>query len=86
MTTEITAWPDLLDYSGGIWQGVPAGAPWDFVFDVKLVGWGLENGAFYWVAEGHWGAEWGENGYFRMADIGMKNGKGCIRNNTQTLV
>jgi len=33
---------------------------------ITLVGYGVENGTPYWLGKNSWGANWGENGFFRM--------------------
>ena len=33
---------------------------------VKIIGWGIENGIHYWIAQNSWTADWGENGFFRI--------------------
>ncbi|CAF1473762.1 unnamed protein product [Adineta ricciae] len=34
---------------------------------VQIIGYGSENGKPYWLGRTHWGENWGEKGYFRMA-------------------
>ncbi|CAO4377052.1 unnamed protein product [Caenorhabditis nigoni] len=33
---------------------------------VKIIGWGIQNGAPYWLMANSWGPYWGENGFFKM--------------------
>lgn len=34
--------------------------------DVKIVGYGTENGTSYWQAANSWGTSWGDNGFFKI--------------------
>lgn len=51
-------------YSGGIIDGVLCGDTIDHA--VEIVGFGVDNGTKYWSVRNSWGADWGENGYFRI--------------------
>nr|AYV89020.1 cathepsin B1 [Tetranychus truncatus] len=55
---------DFLSYKSGIYRRLNSrslGAS-----DIKIIGWGTENGVDYWLAVNQWGTEWGEEGFFKL--------------------
>lgn len=52
-------------YSGGILNTDECIGQIDHA--VTAVGWGTENGQDYLIVRNSWGADWGEEGYIRMA-------------------
>jgi len=55
---------DFLVYGGGVYQhkaGKFGGG-----HAVKILGWGVDNGADYWLVANSWNTDWGENGLFRI--------------------
>lgn len=65
---------DLFAYSSGVYTHV-AGDLLGYQ-TVKIVGWGVEEGAKYWIAENTWGSNWGINGAVHIAreDSGISGG------------
>jgi len=62
--TGFMVYEDFMHYKSGVYQythGKRLGG-----HAVKIVGWGVENGDEYWIAQNSWGPAWGENGFFRI--------------------
>jgi cathepsin C len=61
---------DFLTYKGGIYKhtGIAdqLNAWMPVSHAVLVVGYGVENGIKYWIAQNSWGSEFGEGGYFRI--------------------
>ncbi|MBA0693930.1 hypothetical protein Goari_004269 [Gossypium aridum] len=54
-------------YKSGVYTSKTCGStPMDVNHAVLAVGYGVENGVPYWLIKNSWGAEWGDNGYFKM--------------------
>jgi len=54
-------------YSSGIFSGCDVSKNVDIDHAVVLVGYGEENGQKYWTIRNSWNANWGEDGYIRLA-------------------
>jgi len=48
-------------YSKHFWELTPEGG-----HAVKMVGWGTENGADYWLVANSWDTTWGLSGFFKI--------------------
>ena len=62
--TGFSVYSDFMSYKGGIYEhksGYLMGG-----HAVVIVGWGVENGVGYWIAQNSWGPKWGEEGFFRI--------------------
>ncbi|XP_052199070.1 thiol protease aleurain-like [Diospyros lotus] len=54
-------------YKSGVYTSNKCGSsPMDVNHAVVAVGYGVENGISYWLIKNSWGADWGDNGYFKM--------------------
>uniref|UniRef100_A0A8R7UIB4 Peptidase C1A papain C-terminal domain-containing protein n=2 Tax=Triticum TaxID=4564 RepID=A0A8R7UIB4_TRIUA len=54
-------------YKSGVYSSDHCGTtPDDVNHAVLAVGYGVENGVPYWLIKNSWGADWGDNGYFKM--------------------
>lgn len=64
---------DFMNYGGGVYQHFSG----KFVggHAVKIIGWGKENGLYYWLCANSWGTKWGDRGYFkiRMGEVGIND-------------
>jgi cathepsin B len=65
LQTTFAVYTDFVHYRRGIYTHV--GGKLLGIHAVKIIGWGQDNGTNYWVAANSWGADWGEEGYFRIA-------------------
>ena len=72
VTAAFTVYADFENYAGGVYAhtaGRMMGA-----HAVKMMGWGTDAGADYWLAANSWNSYWGEKGTFRIA---RGEGKDC---------
>jgi len=54
-------------YKSGVYTSDHCGTtPMDVNHAVLAVGYGVENGVPYWLIKNSWGADWGDEGYFKM--------------------
>ena len=64
VTAAFTVYQDFLTYAGGVYQhaaGTPLGG-----HAVKIIGWGEDETAAWWLVQNQWGELWGEKGLFRI--------------------
>jgi len=54
-------------YSSGILNDASCGTSLDHA--IAAVGYGVENGVGFYIVRNSWGADWGEEGYLRMAEV-----------------
>ncbi|CAF0889933.1 unnamed protein product [Adineta steineri] len=70
---ESTLWAEMSvagkgfnTYTGGIYDE-PSCSDLSIDDVVQIIGYGSEEGKPYWLCKLHWGTDWGEKGYFRIA-------------------
>lgn len=66
METGFTVYQDFFNYKTGVYKHVTGGMAGGHA--VKIVGWGHEDGANYWICANSWGPAWGEQGFFKIAE------------------
>jgi len=62
--TGFIVYEDFMHYKSGVYaytHGKKLGG-----HAVKIIGWGVEAGNEYWIAQNSWGPAWGEDGFFRI--------------------
>jgi len=64
MEVAFTVYSDFENYAGGIYHHVAGQMAGGHA--VKVVGWGVDDGAKYWKIANSWNPYWGEKGYFRI--------------------
>ena len=53
-----------MSYKSGIYKHVSGSALGGHA--VIIIGWGVEEGVEYWIAQNSWDKNWGKNGYCRI--------------------
>ncbi|CAL6092434.1 Cathepsin_B [Hexamita inflata] len=61
---QFAVYQDFMYYYKGIYQHMAGNEIGGHA--VVAIGWGIDRGTPYWICRNSWGAEWGENGYFRI--------------------
>ena len=61
-------------YSGGVITDTSCGTNLDH--GVLIVGYGEEDGNYYWLVKNSWGPEWGDNGYVKILRDNSTNSEG----------
>ncbi|XP_061901995.1 phospholipase ABHD3-like [Entelurus aequoreus] len=59
-----SVYADFLQYKTGVYQHVTGEMLGGHA--IKLLGWGQENGAPYWLAANSWNGDWGDKGFFKI--------------------
>jgi len=76
---SFTVVPGFKQYAGGVYMNATCpNGPLDVNHDVMLVGYGTELGVDYWVIKNSWGANWGDQGFFKIQrGVNMCGIKNC---------
>lgn len=61
---SFTVYEDFFSYKSGVYRHVSGGAAGGHA--VVVVGFGHQEGTFYWLVQNSWGSSWGEDGYFKI--------------------
>jgi len=59
-----TVYEDFLAYKSGVYSHKTGSALGGHA--VKAIGYGVENGAKYWIIANSWNESWGDNGYIKI--------------------
>ena len=62
--TGFTVYEDFMSYKSGIYVHTTGSVLGGHA--VIIIGWGVEDGVEYWIAQNSWDKNWGENGYFKI--------------------
>lgn len=64
----MTPFTDFLAYKEGTYHKTPDAFKFNGQHLVKIIGWGKSmDGSTEWIIENHWGSDWGEKGYAKIA-------------------
>jgi len=59
-----TVYADFNNYQSGVYHHVSGAAEGGHA--IKILGWGTENGADYWLVANSWNTDWGDKGLFKI--------------------
>jgi cathepsin B len=59
-----TVYEDFLNYKSGVYQHIHGKVLGGHA--VRVLGWGVENGAAYWLVSNSWNTDWGDKGAFKI--------------------